>query len=236
MTKYNPYIFCNLDQSLDKLVEKERNMLQQCPSRRLSYTYLIEAHGKFYIGKRTCKKAGVLPHQDTGYLSSSGCQEFKGIPRKEKKKYILEVFLNGDEAYEHEIALHKEYNVKNNDLFWNKANQTSKAFSFAAKGEKHPMYGKKHTDKTKRKMSEAKIGKGSANKGKKASPETRKKLSQAHMGKPLSAEHRRSLSESLSGEKHPMYGKRHTDAAKRKISGEQRGKILGRNTPIMTIR
>ena len=37
---------------------------------------------------------------------------------------------------------------------------TLKHFSEANKGEKHPMYGKTHTEETKKKMSEAKKGKG----------------------------------------------------------------------------
>ncbi len=55
--------------------------------------------------------------------------------------------------------------------------------SKAKTGEKHPMYGKQHSEESKLKMSEAK-------KGKKHSDETRAKISAAHKGKKLSAEHR----------------------------------------------
>ncbi len=40
------------------------------------------------------------------------------------------------------------------------------------------------------------------------------------LGKHLSKEHRRKISESVSGEKHPMYGKHHTAESLQKMSGE----------------
>ena len=49
--------------------------------------------------------------------------------------------------------------------------------SEALKGENHPMYGKHHSDETRRKMAEAK-------KGKKHTEEWRRKISEALKGKP----------------------------------------------------
>ena len=58
--------------------------------------------------------------------------------------------------------------------------------------------------------------------------ETRKKLSKAHKGKILSEEHRRKISEThmglQSGEKHPFYGKHHTEETRRKLSNSHKGK------------
>ena len=55
-----------------------------------------------------------------------------------------------------------------------------------------------------------------------ASEETRKKISESLKGKTLSEEHRKKLSEIKkglqSGEKHPMFGKHHSEEAKKKIS------------------
>lgn len=57
-------------------------------------------------------------------------------------------------------------------------------------GEKAPMYGKQHSDETKKKI-------GEAAKGRKLSEETKKKMSESHKGKlkgkTLSAEHKNKL-------------------------------------------
>ena len=70
--------------------------------------------------------------------------------------------------------------------------------------EHNPMYGKKHSDESKKKMSEAK-------KGKKLSEETRNKMSEAHKGK-------------HAGENNSMYGKHHTEESKKKMSEAKKGK------------
>jgi hypothetical protein len=49
-------------------------------------------------------------------------------------------------------------------------------------GEKHPMFGKHHTEESKRKISESKKGQPGYNKGIKFSDEYRKKLSDSHKG------------------------------------------------------
>ncbi|KKM94045.1 hypothetical protein LCGC14_1202250 [marine sediment metagenome] len=60
--------------------------------------------------------------------------------------------------------------------------------------------------------------KGNTNhKGKKHSLEVRKRISEKHKGKKLSKETRKKISEAFSGKKHPMYGKHHSEEAKRKI-------------------
>jgi hypothetical protein len=75
-------------------------------------------------------------------------------------------------------------------------------------GEKNEMFGKHHTDETKRKMSESRSGKRNPN-----------------FGKHFTAEHRKKLSESAKlrvGEKNAFYGKKHTLAAKEKIGAASR--------------
>jgi len=71
--------------------------------------------------------------------------------------------------------------------------------------------GVKHTDDTKRKVSEAK-------KGFKHTDESKRKISEARKGKVKSDETKRKISEANKGEKHAMYGKHHTDETKRKMS------------------
>lgn len=84
-------------------------------------------------------------------------------------------------------------------------------------GEKHPMFGKHHSEESKKKMSESKTGKH-------LSEEHKKKLSEAHTceknpwyGKHLSEEHKKKLSEAQTGEKSYWYGKHLSDEMKKKI-------------------
>ena len=84
-------------------------------------------------------------------------------------------------------------------------------------GEKNPMYGKHISEEHKKKLSE--VNKGNAyakgrpawNKDKKMSEEFCRKNSESHKG-------------IQAGENHPMYGKKHSDAAKKKMSEAKKGK------------
>ena len=82
--------------------------------------------------------------------------------------------------------------------------------------------GRKHSEETKKKMSDA-------HKGKIIPEEIRKKISIALKGKMFSEEHKRKLSENhadFSGENHPGYGRTHicTEEAKRRMSEAQKGR------------
>lgn len=68
---------------------------------------------------------------------------------------------------------------KNGNVPWNKGKTGIKTSN---KGQISPMKGKKHTEETKRKMSETskKVGKGKWTKGRITSEETRKKISEAN--------------------------------------------------------
>lgn len=80
-----------------------------------------------------------------------------------------------------------------------------------AAGENNPMYGKHHTEETKRKLSES----AKARTGWKHSEETKKKIGAKHKGKIVSRETREKLSKARTG-------KRYTE--------EQKLKLRGRNT------
>ena len=95
------------------------------------YTYLLSSttQEKYYIGVRSCT---YTPSSDP-YKGSS-----KSMTKADKDtctKTILKEFNTRKEALEHEVELHAKYNVKDNPLFWNNANQTSTKFDWS--GKKH---------------------------------------------------------------------------------------------------
>ena len=73
--------------------------------------------------------------------------------------------------------------------------ESRKKMSEKKKGENNPLFGKHHSAKTCKKISEA-------NKGKHLSAEACKKIAEARKGKPLSAETRKKLSEAQKGKNH----------------------------------
>lgn len=117
----------------------------------------------------------------------------------------------------------------------------NKKISESHMGHKNHFFGKHHSPETKKKLSESKIGEKNPNYGKSPSEETRKKQSDIKKGKTLSDDHKKKLSESLTGlmigenhpmygkkgEEHPRYGKHHTPESKQKISENSMGKNSG---------
>ena len=83
------------------------------------------------------------------------------------------------------------------------AEQHSKAMEGKYAGEKHPMYGKHHTEESKKKNREAHTGKHT-------SEETRRKMREARKRKYV-------------GENSPFYGKKHSEETKKKMSEASKG-------------
>ena len=85
-------------------------------------------------------------------------------------------------------------------------------------GENHPMYGKHHSEETRQKMSEAKQN---------MSEETKLKMSKAKMN--MSEETKQKICSNhadMSGKNNPNYGKHISDYQKQRLSETHRGKIL----------
>jgi len=68
-------------------------------------------------------------------------------------------------------------------------------------------------------------------KGQHLSKETRDKIRQANLGKKLSPETREKMSISRTGEKHPFYGKHHSEKSIEKMRISRKGKCIGENNP-----
>ena len=110
--------------------------------------YSYEQFGKGYIGYRKCPK-NKTPEIDN-YFGSFSDKSFKPT-----EKIILFQDLTKEEALEIEIKLHDFYDIDKNTHFANKSKQKSLGFSFSGPGNKNPNYGKKHSEESSRKQSEA---------------------------------------------------------------------------------
>jgi len=86
-------------------------------------------------------------------------------------------------------------------------------------GKESPMYGKRHTEETKKKISIANSN---------PSVERRQKISKALKGKKKTEAHKQHIRENradCSGENNPFYGKKHTEESKKKMSESSLGQI-----------
>ena len=157
---------------------------------------------KHYYGCRTSK---VCPSADLGvkYFSSSTDVDFikeqKTNPKNFKYKVIF-ITMTRQAALALEIKLHNRFNVRVNECFYNKANQTSTGFtvspevgkkiSAALKGRPNHRKGKtfyelfthEHAEKLINNMKQRYI-----------SDETREKQSRKHIGKKLSESHKAAI-------------------------------------------
>jgi len=108
--------------------------------------------------------------------------------------------------------------------------KTRKRISELLKGEGHPMYGKHLSEEVRQKISIANKGKShlkgrdSSRYGKHQSKECKEKISRAKKGTKHTEESKRKISLSISGENNPMWGKHHTEETKKKIGLANSGK------------
>lgn len=117
------------------------------------YVYLIEKKSaleteqKYYIGVRSCEC--LIGNDD--YMGSSKylTEDINNNGREQYNKIILKRFDNREDAYQYEMFMHKEFDVVNNPIFFNRANQTSFGFGGGI-GENNPWYGKNHSPEWKK--------------------------------------------------------------------------------------
>jgi group I intron endonuclease len=163
------------------------------PNRFYTYAYLREDRTPYYIGKGSGKRI----YQQNG----KPC----GVPKDKNKIIFLKQNLIEEDAFNHEkyiISVFGRIDI-GTGVLRNKSD--------GGQGSS----GAIRSEETKKKMSESLKGRiftekhrkniGKSSEGRIFSKESRKKMSESHLGK-------------FVGEKSPVYGKKHTEQTKRKLS------------------
>ena len=180
---------------------------------------------KQYVGvTKFSLEERFLQHTKRGFFLTEAIQKYG------EQKFSIELIeevKTPEQSYELEIFYIKEYNTKapngynltdgGDGIFgWQPTDEYRQECSERTKqlhkNKKIGMYGKNHTEKTKEKMSQS--AKGNQNcLGRILSEETKLKISASHKCKILSDSTKDKISENhhnVSGEKNPMYGKKHS--------------------------
>ena len=173
-------------------------------------------NGKYYIGKHSTSD----PNDD--YLGSGTTlnRAVKKYGIENFSKTILAIFNTEQEALDYEEILVTIEFIKSNNNY----NLVVGGGCFGS-GDNHPLFGKTHSNETKKKMSDSLKGENNPLFGKTHSNETKKKMSEANKGKKSPffrrthlEESRKKISDSKKGENHPLFGKNRSEETKKKIS------------------
>ena len=195
------------------------------------YTYRIRniETNTEYIGVRSCK---CEPEDDLGikYFSSSSDMNFM-CEQKNGDMFdyiVISRHPTRSSAIDEEISLHAFFNVVSNDMFYNKARQTSKGFDTT--GCVSWNKGRTFSNEARENMRKASLGQKAWNKGKPWSDEVKSKISNATKGKNIGADNsffgkhhseevKKKLSESCQrfGKDNSFFGKKHTEDALKKM-------------------
>ena len=178
-------------------------------------------NGKYYIG--------VHHINESNYLGSGNLIK-KAINKYGKENFIRETlkeFNNHIDAYNYEKSI-VDLKIVNNFNCYN-----------IMEGGRNPptIYGKKHTDESKKKMSKAQKGKKHTEEtkkkisdnhakawlGRKHTKETKKKISEGNKNKKISDETKKRISKA-------QKGKKHTEETKKKMSKSRKGKKASNET------
>ena len=162
------------------------------------YIYRItnKINSKTYIGQHKYKKLNDS-YMGSGKLIKRAIKKY-GVENFEKEILYsrIQYKATADDierfAITKERALGKaEYNIADGGQGGNLGEEVNKKL----RGENNHFYGKKHSEKTRRMMSEMRKGKKFGH----LSEETKRKISDAQKGKHFSEERKRNISESLKG-------------------------------------
>jgi len=193
-------------------------------------TYLIIYGGEklppLYLGSTSLEKI------ENGYRGSISSKKYKSVFKTELKENfelfdftILSRHETRIEALEMELYLQKKFDVVKSDKFMNQSlASVNGMFGMDVSGSNNPMFGKKHSDETKKLQKE----KRGNDKRYELTAKHKEIISKTHSGKVILENVRQLISETLkgryAGEDNPMFGKKHTEDTKKKISEGNKGK------------
>ena len=190
-------------------------------------TYLITniKNKKKYVGiTKFSIEERFLQHTKRGFILTEAIKKYG------KEQFYVELITeceSVENAYELEQYYIKEYNTKvpngynltdgGDGIFgWEPTDEYRQMCSKNTKklhqDRRTGMYGKKHSEETKKKMSYSAIGNKNCL-GRVLSEESKQKISEKHLGKKLSEATIKKISENhhdISGKNNPMYGKKHS--------------------------
>lgn len=186
-------------------------------------------------------------HIKRGFLLTEAIQKYG------EKKFLIELIEeveSAEKAYELEQYYIKQYDTKvpngynltdgGDGIFgWEVSEEyrqeCSERVKQLHKDKKVGMYGKKHSEETKKKMSTSSKGNTHCL-GRRLSEETKQKIREKHLGKFVSEETKKKISENhynISGKNNPMYGKKHSPETIEKIREKALLRKLKKNDNIL---
>lgn len=182
----------------------------------------------FYIGYTLIKNI------NKGYHGSVKSKKYKETWLSELKNnphlftsYIISKHKLKEDALKKEEFFHKQLNVVKSPLYINLSCANGKMFEYKSMaGENNPMYGKHHTEKTKKNLSVCLSGRKSNRLYSPRTPEQRKHHSEMIKGKKHTEETKNKISNATKGINNPMYGKTHTLESREKISKKHCGMVV----------
>jgi hypothetical protein len=198
--------------------------------------YLIKYKGEklppFYIGSTDLKKL------ENGYRGSVISKKYRKRFKEELKNSpelfgyeIISEHKTRKEALKYELEKQIELDVVNSDLYFNESlASVGGMFGRDVSGELNPMFGKTHSEETRKKISK----KRGSKKRYDVTDKHRKIISDTHKNKIVSKETRKKISEALKGkyvgELNHMFGKTHSEETRKKISEANKGNIPSEET------
>lgn len=171
------------------------------------YIHTNKVTGKKYVGQTTQDNPAARWKYGKGYGVRS--KIYKAIQKYGWDNFSHEIISCSslDEMNQKERALIAYYNTTDDRFGYNielggngKGKHSEETRRKISENRKGKLKGRHHTEEARRKISEALTGI-------KRSEETRKKCSELRRGKPKSEEHRRRISETLKGRPSPKKGK-----------------------------
>jgi len=157
------------------------------------YIWYDAPNKKYYLGKHKGSPDDSYTHSSTVWESFTKSTIPDGVRRR-----ILAYGTDEEMTkLEHNLLLNRRQKC------WDRYYNVSAGWPllFDISGTNNPMYGRKHSEETRKKLSEV-------NKGKKHSEESKKKMSEVQKGKKVSEETRKRMSEANKGRKHSEESKK----------------------------